>query len=52
MAPIFLASDILIFWEFLSTRVSNNAVDFFRGRLDQMMELRLPLLVLMSRMLW
>lgn len=40
---------VAVFWEFLDTAMTD---DFFRNRLDQMIDLRHPLAVLANRMPW
>ena len=42
----------MIFWEFLKGRPMSSVDDFFRSRLDQMIDLRHPLAILASRMPW
>jgi IS5 family transposase len=40
------------FWEFSEVTTMNDTADFFRSRLDQMIDLRHPLSVLASRIPW
>jgi IS5 family transposase len=42
----------MIFWGFLKGRPISSVDDFFRSRLDQMIDLRQPLVILASRMPW